>query len=292
MNNVITYDYPFLAGGSFEQREFGYWTTNVARPVRATVGKARRTVANKFYQAANKAKLEHGAVIDKLTQNGGLPSVQNKGLRNKILSVEAPKAKTTVSFRTKELVNMTSGGGVIPTDPLSKTELGGYIDRFGTRNDKKFLKKLYGKDRYKSGIVASPGVGVEALAHELGHAQGRSAKGLRGYISRTDPRDSGRGMRIYAPASRSKVSTGKRVGFGQALKDTVSNIRNSGHIIAEETAASRSGLQMMKRHGATKEELARASENLGLAGRTYKLGGKSSVLSSLGRLVDIPTRRG
>ena len=167
MNNVITYDYPFLAGRSFEQREFGYWTTNVVRPVRATVGRARRNVASKFYQAANKARLEQETAVNKLTQNGGLPSVQNKGLRNKILSVEAPKAKTAVSFRTKELVDMTNGGGVIPTDPSSKIELGGYINRFGTRNDKKFLKKIYGKDRYKSGIVASPGVGVEVLAHEL-----------------------------------------------------------------------------------------------------------------------------
>ena len=38
-------------------------------------------------------------------------------------------------------------------------------------------------------------------------------------------------------------------------------------------------------------EIARAGENLRLAGSTYRQAGKASVLSSLGRLVDIPSRR-
>ena len=62
MNDVITYDYPFLTGGSFEQREFGFWTTHVARPIRAKVGRARRTVANRFYLAADRAGQEHAAL--------------------------------------------------------------------------------------------------------------------------------------------------------------------------------------------------------------------------------------
>lgn len=229
-----------------------------------------------------------------------MPSVQNKGLRNKILSVEAPKAKTTVSFRAPMISTAGGGGAMLPGSTVrnqTQREVRQTTDMLSSpryrreRGTKDFVKKLYGKDRYASGVAVDPTAGVETLAHELGHAQGKTAGGLRGYISRSDPRNSGQGIRVYAPSTRGEVSTGKRVGFGQALKDTVSNIRNSGHIIAEETAASRGGLQMMKRHGATKEELARASENLGLAGRTYKLEGKRSVLSSLGRLVDIPTRR-
>ena len=41
----------------------------------------------------------------------------------------------------------------------------------------------------------------------------------------------------------------------------------------------------------SREEIARAGENLRLAGSTYRQAGKASVLSSLGRLVDIPSRR-
>lgn len=48
---------------------------------------------------------------------------------------------------------------------------------------------------------------------------------------------------------------------------------------------------MMKRNGATKEELSRAKENLRIAGDTYRSAGKYSTRTSLGRIIDIPSRR-
>lgn len=48
---------------------------------------------------------------------------------------------------------------------------------------------------------------------------------------------------------------------------------------------------MMKRNGASKEELSRAKENLRIAGDTYRSAGKRATRTSLGRIIDIPSRR-
>lgn len=49
---------------------------------------------------------------------------------------------------------------------------------------------------------------------------------------------------------------------------------------------------MLKRNGATKEELRMAKKELSAAGDTYRLTGKMATRSSLGRIIDIPSRRG
>ena len=71
----------------------------------------------------------------------------------------------------------------------------------------------------------------------------------------------------------------------------IEDVKNNWLIVAEENAASREGLRMMKRNGATKEELSRAKENLRIAGDTYRSAGKYSTRTSLGRIIDIPSRR-
>lgn len=321
MNDIIKYDHPFLTGRSFEQREFGFWTTNVARPIRAKVGRARRTVANKLYDSAETAglmqRINAGAFIDP-----GNTGIQNNELRNKLLRVEAPKAKTTVSFKTPDMARLGGGCAEIKGDAfrssVTQGDIRSAIDS-SPKEYKKFLKKLTGRgDKYVSAITVDKGIGLEKLAHELGHAQGHTAGGLRGYISRTDPRHNGHseygGIISYSPrqykaksaeeikfksqglglsgASDSMGQPKPNVSFGEALRDTISNVRTSGHMIAEEAAATRSGLKMLKRHGATKAEMEAAGRSLGYGGSTYLYGGKQSVLSSLGRLVDIPSRRG
>lgn len=268
--------------------------------MRATIGRTRRTVANKLYKSADRARVKGREITTKLDTPGEVVHVQNKEVRNRILRTEAPKAKTTVSFRAHEATDGGRGGTMISGDTIRSlpSEARLLVDLEKPSGDTKLFKKLYDKgDKYASAVAVPPNAGVDTLAHELGHAQGRVSGGIRGYISRTDPRNDPRNneqlFRSYKPANRSQImsSGGKRVGFRDALRDTVSNIRNSGHVIAEETAATRSGLQMLKRHGASREEIARAGEYLRLAGSTYRQAGKASVLSSLGRLVDIPSRR-
>lgn len=107
--NSIYYDYPYveLNGGVVEQREFGFITSKVVRPMRVGIGKTRRKIANKLYQP--------GSLVDKMKnaeKRLQTKTVGNETLMNNLIANEAPKAKTMISFDAKRLAAQ-GGGGVL-----------------------------------------------------------------------------------------------------------------------------------------------------------------------------------
>lgn len=278
------YSFPYLTRG--EQREFGWATTKLIRPLKAGIGRTRRKVADKLYESGNQKLVKARERAQQVLKNG----VKNKTLRNQILRNEAPKAKTTVSYRANDIASQGGGGAAIyKSDVDGRTRE--FLDNpFVGRGEKQLIKKITKGER-ASGIAISKGRGEEVLAHELGHARGKVSNGIRGLISRSDPR-SAIGYQGSVSVYKKGTDPTKRVGFIQSVKDHLSGVKNSKLVIAEENAASREGLNILKRNGATKEELAKARENLRAAGDTYRLVGKKAARSSLGRIIDIPSRRG
>lgn len=289
--NIYYYDQPYLSRGGGEQREFGVINSKVIRPFKSKAGRLRRKAAEALYRSGDNALIESREATSKLKDG-----VKNKELRNNILRNEAPKLNTTVSLKAKNIASQGGGGAQLPKENI--TNLGRSTKIFPRDPNIKLVKKIVKKEGRKSGIAFNEQeVGVEILAHELGHARGKVVGGRRGRISKADPRKVERGseyqgsLTIYSPSYRPNEGASK-VKFKDAVKDYFKNRKNSKAIIAEEMAASKDGLEMLKRNGATKEELSKAAENLKVAGDTYKTHGKKARRSSLGRIIDIPSRRG
>lgn len=286
--NKYYYEYPYIDG---EQRQFGWATSKIIRPLKSKIGHARRSAAKELYQSGMESKAKNKATVAELKRS---KKIINKSLRNSLLKHEAPLANATVSYKAK----IGKGNGAAISRDSIKPGFGELTKSFDPRDENiKLIKKILKKDG-RTGIALRKNSGVETLAHELGHAQGNIASGKRGLIASSDPRNaSGKYMgsiSTFKEKSRKEImeSGGKKVGFKESLKDLLTNSRNSKAIIAEENAASREGIKMLKRHGATPEELKLAERNLGLAGDTYRNARKATLKTSLGRLIDIPSRRG
>lgn len=288
---TIIYDHPYLGlnWGGEEQREYGFVTSKLIRPMRAKIGRARRNMADKLYQSGKEEVRRAYQEVKNKSQS----KVRNKNLRNSILRTEVPKVKSTVLFNSDKIAE-TGGGSTVFKSSLNDPKVVRNMKSVGGKKDKKLIDKVIKDGRnLESGIFLEKNPGVETLAHELGHAKGRVSGGLRGKISRLDPRINrqGRGTLDVYDARFIPAQGNDRIGFKDAVKDYFNNIKNSRLIVAEENAASREGLRMMKRNGASKEELSRAKENLRIAGDTYRSAGKRATRTSLGRIIDIPSRR-
>lgn len=288
--NKYYHEYPYIDG---EQREFGWSTSKIIRPLKSKIGHIRRGTAEKFYESGKKSIIDNRNANELVTSR-----VNNKSLRNSILKYEAPKANATVSYKNKDLAQAGGGGATVYRDNV-KSGFGEFTRDFPRDENIRLIKRMLKKDG-RTGVSVSNDAGVEYLVHELGHAQGRVAKGKRRLISEADPRRLVKGktyegsLSYFDEKSREGImsSGGKKVGFKESVKDLLNNSRNSRAIIAEEDAATKAGLEMLKRHGATPEELKLAARNLEVSGDTYRHARKASLKSSLGRIIDIPSRRG
>lgn len=98
--------------------------------------------------------------------------------------------------------------------------------------------------------------------------------------------------------------------INKAIKDSIVSLRNTGKldtgtgigesfrrmgegnaIVGEELSATRKALKILKKNGATKDELNLAKTNLGLAAKTYKEGAKIHILNPIQNKIQIPSRR-
>ena len=68
-------------------------------------------------------------------------------------------------------------------------------------------------------------------------------------------------------------------------------MREGNAIVGEELGATRKALKILKKNGATKDELKLAKNNLGLAAKTYKEGAKIHILNPIQNLIQVPGKR-
>lgn len=286
---IIRRNYSCLdRGGYEEQREFG-----VKRALKVTIGRARRNIADSLYASGTNRVIRAGQAVEQLANN----SVHNKELRNKLLRNEASRLGTTVSYNADNLAR--TGGGAVT---ISKGSIRGarMEQQLGSpyvpKGEKKFIKSILKKENRPAGVALSKNSGVDMLAHELGHVEGRVAGGKRGKIQAADPRFS-QGASYQGSLSNFRKKEGRnlsteRVSFKEAIKDHIANQRAARGIVGEEQAASKAGLRMLKKAGATKGELQQAKVNLNVGSESYKAVKNKISKSGLGRIIDIPSRRG
>ena len=252
------------------QKEFGIFT-KIADSLRKGVNKNR----NEFKEAIK--KLDDSAIRINLGKN-----------KSRVLYQEAHKHKAgVVGLPGEEEVRyyVPENGGRFPEvskRAVNARTLSGDIKKY---ERKKFLergakaKKNLESGKYPGGIIFHRKDGDEKLAHEIGHLQNRMGNNI---IDRA----ANRLRPSLAKSIKKEEGNSLKKGFKTQFKFWVDNY--------EENKASKRGLRLMKKAGATKEELKLAKESFKKAGDTYKLGGKidvknqwASSLEELGRKIKI-----
>jgi hypothetical protein len=174
------------------------------------------------------------------------------------------------------------------------------------------LKKHIGEDNKKEyKIFYNPFQGVESHSHEVGHLindikdsrftrKGRDSKVLtknnisvitaRKLRESTNKKDYGKRNRAIKNSIVSLRNVGK-LDTGTGISESFRRMREGNAIVGEELGATRKALKLLKKNGATKDELNLAKTNLGLAAKTYKEGAKIHVLNPIQNKIQIPSRR-
>ena len=127
--------------------------------------------------------------------------------------------------------------------------------------------------------------GVEILAHEIGHLDSESGKS--GKIKKW----------ISSRKSNSPEIRGEMEGFSSmddpsiGISEWWKRMNRSRVVNLDEKNATKNGLKLLKKHGATKDELKKAKENLKLSGKTYKYMGRIYRKAPLKNYIQIKSRR-
>lgn len=137
-------------------------------------------------------------------------------------------------------------------------------------------KKLKGRMEFISHPLLS---GEEKLAHELGHLENSKTKHPISWLNSkiANNESTRKGMRNTVDAQLNDTPDTKTGGWLRTLKRYLA-AKSVNH---EEKVASRRGIKILKRIGATPEELERSKANLKLDGDTYKPAGRIYWLTSL-----------
>lgn len=145
----------------------------------------------------------------------------------------------------------------------------GRIEMTKFKGDLSRYRKL-GKALIKRKYVIINKTDQSALAHELGHIDNRSGKISKHLVKLREKNDQNyNNARLYR----------------KGIKGIIRNLRDGNIQVIEEANASKRGLKLLKKAGATKEEIKEAKRNMKGALRDYKykrnIGVKSALYKTL-----------
>lgn len=240
-----------------QQKEYG---------IKDYFNKARIKVANVLEKSANKndKKLkEYGQKLKELNNTTKLNPKLFKNIQR--------TAKNQYNTRViKNLPEPNPRNRIVPinnfdeNDIKTAKQLVDFNKEFGIEDPDsikrlRYVKKLVNesKNENKKIINLVDPVTSEALAHELGHLKLRESK-----IGR-------------------KIDEIRKT----IEKDKPKSIKQTIAVLADEKLATRNGIDILKKHGATKEEIKNAKEFLNTAGKTYKEGAKSDLKKNLSNFI-------
>lgn len=255
---IIKRKYPEL-----EQREFG-----IIDGSKKLINKTRRNLAASVLKSARRDIHKQAELGDKIEEN--LKNSTKKSSIMKTLGKEANKRKVfVVKGRKHDKNKMLNKDTTIPSNSVSKR---GKINLTKIDTVDNHYRKL-GKALMKGDYVIVHRSDQSALAHEIGHVINRKGK-LTKKISKIND--------ITAPIYEN--SRFYRKGFKGAWK----NYKDGTIQVIEESNASRNGLKLLKKSGATKEELEEAKRNMKDALEDYKLTRNISTKGSLYKTLKVP----
>lgn len=244
---------------TLEQKEFGF-----KRKAVATIGRFRRNTARKLLDSAKK-DIDKAKTAELLSKNS--PRLSNPEIDKKLLG--------EVESRGVEVKKFQGEGKSVYNSKLNRVV-------------------------YKSG-------NTDSLAHETGHViNDKNGKGLQklitektnnkyGDIRKKRTSNSFRYVTQVNSNGKFRTEAVKRGQVGQSFKKSIKDLKDGiigGTIIGmEESTATKRGLNLLKKSGATKDELKTAKTNLKNSRDTYKYNTRAYNKSLLSNAINIKSRR-
>lgn len=255
----------------YQQKEFGI--------VSDSVNKLREKLANRLTNSIRRNVTARKSEMKSLENGGIIKLPSSKNVRTKVYK-DAQKRGARIS-------RLDIKTDTRPQFPQVMTN--GVANRFSNAEDiiEKFknkrrrvngLRRSTEKGKMKYQIIIPPRLqGIDQVSHEIGHVSNDQSKNP---IIKLIHKKAGESI----PASNknydmivSKMGTHRRSG----IKSIVQDIINEGSIIAEEGRASKQGLRVLRKSGATKDDIETAKKNYKLALDSYKNKGLANIKTTI-----------
>lgn len=279
------------------QKEFGFIQdvrrSGLGRTMKRNIGRFRADLVKRYgddiiLQDINKNR----EYISKLTTNplNNNPSLEKNLIREanknnaRVIGYDTGGRGNSILGNTKGDLNEYSSD--LASEIIGKNKEG--ISKYGAKNYLRYGRKIDNAISSGKSIIIHPsGSGSDLLAHELGHLKSQNGSLLsRGRLldeASTKVQESGYGF--LESGGLKDTTTGIIPGVKRYLKGRV--------ILANERKASKNALDILKKNGATPEELSIAKKNLlGTALGTYKTVSDAYTRIPFKNLIQIPSRRG
>lgn len=250
-----------------EQREYGflqeYKRLGLRKAIGRKIGKVRRNLGRKLEDSITEDSLNLSRSNNKIKDS----KVLNNPRLDEALYKEA-KDRKAYPFRSN---NMESS--VIKTKDIDPSAYKG----------NKGLENIIRSNDYL--IDYSRKSGSESLAHEIGHIDNETKGGLVGKIINKVANSKGARGRLE--------DLDKNLGTdASGIKETAKRFLQGKAVVAEESNATKKGLNLLKKHGASESEMNDARTKLGDSLETYKNSTRISYKNALRNTVQIPSRKG
>lgn len=257
------------------QKEFGWATSKLIRPLKAKVGRARKKTAEKLVESASKNDDKKSQAIESFRKSGGV-------------SLSDPRAKSQA-----KKVLLEENPGMI--EKITKDSGGSYYNRA--------QKKIN---------ISPEEATADTLFHEIGHAKivegkaGRISKKLDSINQKSKQKLEEKGglkeiknIILTNTSDRYTYRDGLNLGVvGRKAKSGIESVKDLGlqakKGISEyltERKASKIGFKDLRKAGFTKKELKEGMKRQKAANNTYKHASLRDVKTRLANVVNIPSRR-
>lgn len=266
---------------SLEEREYNIasdlYHSGLGRTSKKIIGRVRRNL---------------GAGVERLAINNDAKMYDLNEL-NKILTVPAPPRMTRRLVREASSRNSIVMGNISDESEIFTPRS---FDKVALNNLKiNSLKDDISKKDKVASLVAYKGLssgknlisyprngntpaGIDDLAHEIGHIDNGMSKNA---IKRKIHEKAGE----YRPT----MALGFK-GSGKGLLSSLKNYLKGETIVSEESMASKKGLELLRKNGASSEVLDKSKKSLDNSLETYKLGRNNMILYPIRNLIQIPSR--
>ena len=241
--------------------------SGIKRSYKRYVGRARTNLAKSLRPKVDEA-IKNRKSAERLSigvGEDGYREVMNPKVSNKIIRNNAKRLDARVMKSNSSASSMRKSSEI--DDQVLKSE--------GITNPRNVRKVMNATKENRHIVMLSPGYSksTDTLAHELGHVQNANSKNP---IVKVIHEVSGRNKRIN-PEDR---------GIGNIIKNSISHKLR----INEEARASRNAMKMLKKAGATEDQLKQNERNLNLALNTYKTAAKEDRIKLIRNTIQIPSR--
>lgn len=265
-----------------EQREYGLgsdiWHSGLQRTAKKYIGRGRVKLAKKLTEGIKSNILAESKNPTLIERANTLDSKRPELIKS--LNQKAKEQNVLVTGQIPVL-NVDEKNAFVITENIQDAGriLSNASDVLSKRAGEQILSGNY------SGVISVPSsMGAAVRAHEIGHLQNKTGNSLSKFISAKSTE-----IAPIQEARENLVRTSgnnHRRGLGASFKDYI----NGQTVLAEEANASRNGKRLLRKAGATPEELEAAKVIYETGNRTYYHPARANLLTTLRNTIQIPSR--